>query len=484
MKFSQLKMLFSKLVIASAILVLAAAAGTDVSAQSLMPNPAADIDQCANGSNGDLACLNAQWQNGNVNSNQAKYYEGDSIPYRVVMTNLSLGSHSLTIGWDTTKSGKHAIDYLTSWDRTVNIGSDPCSGVAPCGGSPTNFPIPVDPNVTGGGVTPIAGNFSMWGGSITSLSAYTLTGSYAGDSSTRITITFNATQSTVVLAWGGHIATRIDWGVNNSAIAISGSPYHTRVIDLDGSGGNQDRSLAAAAVIYPAVLRITKLVYNASPLSYSNNFVSFGFTTSGLTPSAFSLMDTDPAELAGGSATFNNITTFGSSVNYTVTENNPQPLNYSLLDLSCTISPGGLGAVGTITTDFNTRTVTYNPLEGNIAECIFKNTRLTPTAAPAEISGSVMTSEGVAIRGALLTLTNLSTGETFYTRSNTFGRYTFQDVMTDDVYNLSVTSKGYTFFNSTQTFTLRESVSDVNFIANGENAATPLFRSSIPKSDN
>ena len=42
-----------------------------------------------------------------------------------------------------------------------------------------------------------------------------------------------------------------DWGSGNSAGGISGSPYHTRLISLDGSGGNQDRSLSAAAVAAP-----------------------------------------------------------------------------------------------------------------------------------------------------------------------------------------------------------------------------------------
>ena len=62
-------------------------------------------------------------------------------------------------------------------------------------------------------------------------------------------VTFTAANSTVVLAWGGHIASQIDWGAGNSAGSISGSPYHMRLLDLDNDGlGNMDRSLAAAAV--------------------------------------------------------------------------------------------------------------------------------------------------------------------------------------------------------------------------------------------
>ena len=74
-----------------------------------------------------------------------------------------------------------------------------------------------------------------------------------------------------MLAWGGHIATRQDWGQLNAATAISGSPYHTRLISLDGSGGNQDRSLSSEAVIFPASITIIK---DATP----NGSTSFPFT--------------------------------------------------------------------------------------------------------------------------------------------------------------------------------------------------------------
>ena len=56
--------------------------------------------------------------------------------------------------------------------------------------------------------------------------------------------------------------------------ASPGSPYHTRLIDLDGSGGNQDRSLSADAVIFPASITIVK---NTVPDSSQ----SFSFTDTG-----------------------------------------------------------------------------------------------------------------------------------------------------------------------------------------------------------
>ena len=48
-------------------------------------NPAADLDQCANGGVGSVPveCTGAAWQNGNLNQNQAHYFEGESVPYRM-----------------------------------------------------------------------------------------------------------------------------------------------------------------------------------------------------------------------------------------------------------------------------------------------------------------------------------------------------------------------------------------------------------------
>ena len=82
------------------------------------------------------------------------------------------------------------------------------------------------------------------------------------DQETRVQIRFKVTDATkpVVLAWGGHIASRADWGFDGddplSAGGIHGSPYHMRLIELclEGEtcqGGNQDRSLQAAAIFVP-----------------------------------------------------------------------------------------------------------------------------------------------------------------------------------------------------------------------------------------
>ncbi|MGH9661707.1 MAG: Kelch repeat-containing protein, partial [Bryobacteraceae bacterium] len=129
-------------------------------------NPAANLDQCANGSFASPTTT-CDWVNGNLNATKAHYAEGESNAYRLRLTNLVPGENFVTIEWDTTQSGKHALDYLTTYTRTVT-GANPCLGVTGCG-TPTTFPIPLDTNILAAGVTQVPGVFTMWGGTITGM---------------------------------------------------------------------------------------------------------------------------------------------------------------------------------------------------------------------------------------------------------------------------------------------------------------------------
>jgi len=301
--------------------------------ESLAAGPAANIDQCANGGVGDppVVCTGAAWVNGNLNGNQAHYAEGDTVPFRMVFTDLVIGTNTVTLEWDTTKSGKHAYDYLTTFNATETT-ANPCSGVAGCT-TATTFPIPLDPNIPLSGTftgTQQPGVFKLYNGTITLASAYTLTGSYAGNSSTKITLTFTATSATAVLAWGGHIGSRLDWGLNNSASAIPGSPYHMRLIDLDGGGGNQDRSLASGAVVAPGSITIVKEVDPDNAQSFA--FSASGPAGGGLTAQQFTLADDgDEATAPFKAKTFSGLTDFSQP--YTFTETEP-PL-WTLASIVC-----------------------------------------------------------------------------------------------------------------------------------------------------
>lgn len=228
-------------------------------------NEAANLDQCRNGGVGQapVPCNQsgngtAGYVNGNAGAENAHYREGDSIPYRVRFSDLIEGStgNTIVIEYDTTEQGKHAIDYLTSYDRTetVAMGNNPCSGVAGC--DSTTFhqaTIPVDPRVTAAGVNTVPDAqrvFACFGCTITGVSGYTYTGDYTGHSKAALTVTFTARVSNPVLAFAGHIARSQDWGAGSSASSISGSPYHTRLLTLNGApAGQQDRSLNSRVVL-------------------------------------------------------------------------------------------------------------------------------------------------------------------------------------------------------------------------------------------
>ena len=252
-----------------------------------MPPPKADLDQVRNGSAASPIDP-ASWVNGNAGSSNSHYTEGQSIPYRIRLTNISLDDHTIDIEWDIKHSGKNAIDYITNVVRTPpqNVAEviNPCIDFTPCTNAPTvnptglggfttfQIPTPVpSQNVPPGpdaepqtsfGALPAADKlFRIYNGVITNMFYVNNADGNLGDltaaqSSTRLRIEFTAGHQNVVLAWGGHIASRNDWGftggVPNSAGGVSGSPYHTRLIAFDGSGGNQDRSLSAAAVSPPA----------------------------------------------------------------------------------------------------------------------------------------------------------------------------------------------------------------------------------------
>ena len=375
-----------------------------LSTQAAFGNPSANLDQWAN-LPGQLS-----WVNGNLGASKAKYFEGDSIPYRLTFGSLSLASHTVIIEWDTTKSSKHALDYITTFNRTPALpgGSlpDPCAGVSGCGGTPTTFAIPADPQVTGAGVTPVAGSvFTLYGGTITSLSSYSYpTGTgFVGDKSARISITFTASQANPVLAWGGHISTRVDWGAANSCVTISGSPFHTRLIDLDGSGGNQDRSLSSDATIFPGKITIIK---DAVP----NDSQSFGFTaTGGLSPTTFSLVDNGPGSTS--TQVYSGISNFTT---YTIGETAVSHWTLSFTNPACTVaSPNG----GSQSANATTGVLSISLKEGEEYTCTFTNTHNvnTPTIATTLSKSSANIGDSVHDSSTLTGATSDAGGTVTYT---------------------------------------------------------------------
>ncbi len=440
-----------------------------------------DIEQCANGPLAapikcNVSAGNNGYTRGNVNESKSHYFEGDSVPIRLVVDGLTIGAvYTVTLGYDYTKGGKYATDYITSYDRTESVMNDPCVGVSGCTSPPTTFPIPIDPEVTDGfdqtpatadDITQIPGNFSCFGCTISGVSGYTRSGSQAGDSSKAFTITFTADKVAIVIAYGAHISTRSDWGVANSAVNISGSPYHNFVVDFPGANsGSRDLQLSASAVIFPAFITIEKTV--VTPDLQTTSTFQFGFTSSqALFPgTTFSLVDNVaepfPDPRAGATIDSLGITSFGSGNTVTVTENNYSP-TWTLAGITCS----SVGGTNNNTITVGLRNVVIQLEEGEYVHCRFDNTQLQPSAAPATISGRAVDSFGNGIGRAKIVVMDAHNGELYNAITNPFGYYTVQGTQTGSFYIMTISHKEFVFADDTRSFTLHDNLSGVDFIAN------------------
>jgi len=280
---------------------------------------AGDISQIRNGDGkvhqSVLDTCGKCWVNGNAGSSNAHYVEGMSIAYRSLITGLTTNvCYEYEIGYDT-YHGAMAIDYLTNFQRlqphqpfghiaevikplvmvsgsteydmhVVDGGENTFTIIAPAASGINSGAFKADGTAKDISNQPVTSftalsnadkQLTIYNGIITNMiyvaqPAITIGGA---DKETRVRIRFTALSDSVVLAWGGHIGSRLDWGYSKdnkgkltplSAGGISGSPYHMRqkafdrvdcgfqtehILQSFSGFGNQDRSLSAAAVVPP-----------------------------------------------------------------------------------------------------------------------------------------------------------------------------------------------------------------------------------------
>lgn len=382
--------------------------------------PSLNLEQCSNDAPTCDSMNAGEWVTGNLGNSNSEYREGDAVAYRSVLSNLVVGqTYGVSIEWDTTVSGKHAIDYLTSYNFSEST-ADPCAGIA-CAGGQSTLSISMDPSVSSEMVSQQGGqSFTVFGGTfpasgavvnntggnlcasnsctITSNpSSYSLSGSYASDSSTSVDIFFTATDQTAVLAWGGHTASRVDWGAGSSAAVINGSPYHMKVngftctSDENCSSGEMDRSLSSAAVTLPGSITIVKQ-------ALTEGETEFGFTASPSPLENFTLVDDGTM---ANTKVFSGITTFGT---YLVTENSANGWDFDRVE--CSIDQQSTGS-----TSVDGSEVTIILGEGENVLCSFYNERIPVPGLSLQKSANTTT---FATAGETITYTYLltNTGET------------------------------------------------------------------------
>lgn len=430
------------------------------------------ISQCANSNANpqNLDCPGSSptgWVTGDAGTSKSRYFEGNSLPYRGVLQGLDVGeSYTWTIEYDTSKSGKNTLDYLTTYNRTIT-NANPCQSGATANafctpGPPDDTePIPTDPNVTNGrdgingtsdDITQVAGVISGWGVTITSVSVPSYTGTFpTGDSSATVDISFTADDTTGVIAWGGHIASRTDWGQGNGATSLPGSPYHTSNVELVNNTetntcctGSQDLSLKAAAVIPTGRIIIIK---HATPPSNQ----IFGFTTTNLSPSNFTLTDnqvaTDPMQ------DFDGITSFNLK---TIEETSMGP--YVLQSINCSVD---IGTGGTPTPVQAGNSIQIDIKSGDQVTCTFNNDFVT--AAAVSVSGQVFDPQGRALRWATVTMTDID-GSVRTVRTNHFGYFVFEEVEVGRNYVLNAYHKQFTY--SPQILSVDEDIGKISLYPN------------------
>ena len=268
--------------------IVALALSTTLVRAQVAASATASIQQVRNGLASATTTPIPSWVTGNAGGSNSHYLESHSIPYRTVMTGLPTDGTviELVMGYAVKKSSSYAIDYLTQYQRLLPhvLFShrnpeviDPLTGITGVGSTVTTAPIPlptknllVDPdgvNSDPAALQPMTSMASLpgservmtlYGGTLIDVT-YAVEGDVAlatSTSETQIKVRFRADSPTAVLAWGGHIGCRWDWGFNangtpRSAGGISGSSYHMRLVTWTlGSLGNQDRSLSTDAV-YP-----------------------------------------------------------------------------------------------------------------------------------------------------------------------------------------------------------------------------------------
>ncbi len=389
-------------------------------------------DQCSNDTgtgytSGDTGC---RWINGNLQSSNSLYNEGDATVQRAWLTGYAPGStHTITFEYGTTKGGKHAYDFLTRWDWSENwiTDADRCQGITGCTSvSDQAANIPVDPNAGGfdaAADTVQQRQFVVRGaanlGSVTTPALSS--GSYSGDSETQITLTFTVPLSgpmcpttgadagtcSVAIWFGAHVASGANWGIGNGAGSISGSPYHVSLAKMDGAAvGQRDNQMQTSAIPLGTIVVVKDAVPNDA-----QDF-TFDIAHSGSPTGHFSLDDDNNGTLPN-SQTF--VVPPGT---YGVTETNI-PASWTLTNLVCAVTKGNGGSTFTVAKPL----ATINLNDGDEVTCTYTDTKVTTTSTTTVIhSGDPATDINAA------GVTSVALGSTVHDKATVTGSSPTGDV--------------------------------------------------------
>lgn len=124
------------------------------------------------------------------------------------------------------------------------------------------------------------------------------------------------------------------------------------------------------------------------------------------------------------------------------------------------VNLGNAAALGFVTGERITATAT--DAQNNTSEF---TPAFVPTAAGVEISGRVVDSAMNPLANAVVMLQSVRTGAIRTARTNSFGRFGFDDVPAGEVYMISARSKSQSFANNDRLIQIDDNIADLDFVA-------------------
>lgn len=186
---------------------------------------------------------------------------------------------------------------------------------------------------------------------------------------------------------------------------------------------------------------------------------SFPYAATNISTTNFSLI---------GNQEFIDPNVSGAGTMVAVTESNVP--GWQLASVVCVEEAGGSPNIPNTTVDLANRRANILVENGETVTCTFTSEQMVPTAGEATVSGRIVDSQGMGVRGVYLSLFNASTGEIKYAMSNSFGFYSFRELEVSAFYVLTANgSKRYTIPNNERSFTLNDDLSNVDFLAESSN---------------
>lgn len=267
----------------------------------------------------------------------------------------------------------------------------------------------------------------------------TLTGTSNADPNNTVTVA--TTNGGTNLAWSATIPiTAVIVSNGTQANGYSYDPYSLADPGALTAPGSQ--AIQSIEFCFPIWADIV-IVKHATPAST----FQFDFTTTGLAPSSFSLIDNDLN--SDPSISFR-----ASEGLKTIQELNPG--FYSLRSIDCVVT--GPAQSSTTTVNLLNRSVDIDLQDDDLVTCTFNNDFVT--AAMVSAAGKVFDQFGRPIYGAIVSVTD-SSGAVRSARTNNLGYYRIEDLESGGSYFFSAAHKSYSF--GSQVLTLDGDNNSINF---------------------